>query len=220
MKYKDIVSQVRTAKSRGVASQSNRLSARYIISVALRKRSRVLKQEREKKKLKEKFLKQSLCMELIEVDKHECECVVVNGCKVLRTKKKVPKLIKESLDQVLTIDGSLEFSPTSFNDYKKYARLKTSNPKYYIMNEYVYVSGKPNLQWIKVIGIFYDPVEIEKQSCSSSNSDLSGCFNALETDFKINAELEDYVMVLTMEEIFKSWNLGNQDVINNQNGET
>ena len=46
--YKDVISTVKTALNRGIGSSDDRLSARYIISVALRKRQRVLKQEQEK----------------------------------------------------------------------------------------------------------------------------------------------------------------------------
>lgn len=217
MTYEEIISQVKTPKNKGIYAQTDRLSARYIIAVALRKRSRVVKQEREKKNLKERFLQQSLCVPLIEVSKHECACVSINGCKVLRSSYKIPAVIKDSVNSVTSIDGSKIFTPTAFKDYGEYSRLPKINPKYYILNEYLYVTGISNLEWVKVIGVFEDPLAVDLlSSCNDNSSANIDCTNALTTNFKIAPDLEDSVITLTLEEIFNSWKYGNQDIINNQ----
>ncbi len=216
MNYEKIISQVKTPFNKGIWSQSSRLSSRYIIEVALRKRSRVLEQEREKRNLKEKFLIQSFCAPLIEVPKHECACVSIGGCKVLRSSFKIPVPIKNTINEVVSIDGSILFVPTSFKNYKEYQRLKTNNPKYYIMNEYLYVSGIEDLEWIKVFGVFEDPLEVEKLNVCENNETIVRCNNALKTDFKLLPKLQDAVVTLTIEEIVQAWNKGKQDPINNQ----
>lgn len=216
MTYKDIVSQVKAAFHQGVAPQSQRLSSRHIIGIALRKRSRLLAQERESKTLKDKFLLQSICIPLIEVDKHECSCVSINGCKVLRSKDKIPTPLKESAKQVVSIDGSISFSPTSFKDYKSFQRLKVNSPKFYIMNEYLYISGMEELQWVKLIDIFEDPYAADNFSSCLEEGEVSFCDSALDTEFRILPKLEDGVVTLVIEELFKSWQSGSQDIVNNQ----
>ncbi|NOJ29697.1 MAG: hypothetical protein DA328_05960 [Nitrososphaeraceae archaeon] len=216
MTYRDIVSQVKAPFHQGVAPQSQRLSSRHIISIALRKRSKLLAQEREKKSLKDKFLLQSICIPLIEVAKHECSCVSINGCKVLRSKNKIPTPLKESEKQVVSIDGSISFSPTTFKDYKEFQRLKVNSPKFYIMNEYLYISGVEDLQWVKLIDVFEDPYAADNYTDCSEETPDSFCSSALETEFRILPKLEDAVILLIIEELYKSWQNGLQDIINNQ----
>ena len=81
----------------------------------------------------------------------------------------------------------------------------------------MYVTGISNLEWVKVIGVFEDPLAVDLlSSCNDNSSANIDCTNALTTNFKIAPDLEDSVITLTLEEIFNSWKYGNQDIINNQ----
>lgn len=219
MTYGEIISQIKAYYNKGIASSDDRLSGRHIIKVALRKRSRVLKQEQEKKSLKERFSKQRIpCMELITVPKHECECLPIktNCLNLKRTKNKVPVPIKNYLYSVTSIDGSIVYSPTEFNDYRKYFRLNPlkDKPRYFISNEYLYIINDIDKMYISIEGVFSDPLEAEQASCENdSNNDP--CLNALETNFKLTPDLEDSIMVLTSEEIMKLFALGKEDNLNN-----
>jgi len=217
MTYNDIISQVKTIFSRGVWSDDDRLSGRYIIQVALRKRARILKQEQEKKKLQDRFSRQRIhCIELIDADKHECECIPIKStCKIRRTKDKVPSPIKDFLSSVTSIDGGIVYSPTTFQNYDSYKRLSPlrDRPKYYIANEYVYIINDDDKEYISIEGVFEDPLEAGKISCSSDTSTLE-CYDALQQEFNISPELTDSIILLTIEEIISTYNRGQEDKYN------
>ena len=217
MTYNDIVSQIKTVFARGVWSDDERLSSRYIIQVALRKRARILKQEQEKKKLHDRFSRQRIhCIELIEADKHECACLPIkSSCKIRRTKEKVPSPIKDYLSSVTSIDGSIVYSPTTFQNYEEHRRLKPlrEKPKYYVANEYVYIINDDDKQYISIEGVFEDPLEAETISCSNA-VDEQECYDALAQEFSISPELVDSVVVLTLEEIISTYSKGQEDKYN------
>jgi len=219
MTYGEIISQIKTPLNKGIASNSDRLSGRYIIKIALRKRARVLKQEQEKKTLKDRFSRQRIpCMELISVPKHECECLPLKvSCSNLRrTKKKIPMPVKDFLYSITSIDGNIVYSPTEFNDYRRYSRLKPlqSKPRYFISNEYGYIIGDDDKMFISVEGVFADPLEAEQASCETPD-DGDPCLDATKTNFHLISDLEDAVILLTFEEIARTFQLGKEDNLNN-----
>lgn len=219
MTYGEIVSQVKTFFSRGIWSDDDRVSSRHIIKIALRKRARILKQEQEKKSLKERFSRQRIpCMELIQVDKHECECLPIKtSCnKLRRTKNKIPKPVKDFLYSITSLDGNVVYSPTEFNDYRRFSRLLPlrEKPRYYISNEYGYIIGDDDKMFISIEGVFADPLEATKASCDNGESEGT-CLDANEQDFTLISDLEDSVMILTLEEIAKLYQYGKEDNLNN-----
>lgn len=217
MTYNELISQIKTIFSKGVAADDDRWSARYIMQIALRKRSRVLKQEQEKKKLHERFSRQRInCMELIEVDKHECNCIPLNTtCKVRRTKEKVPTPIKDFLASVTSIDGNILYSPTTFHNYDEHSRLRPiqNKPKYFISNEYIYIVNDDDKQYISIEGVFENPSEAANISCSDSSSSAE-CYYALDQEFNVSPDLLDSIILLTLEELFTSTRAGQEDKYN------
>ena len=219
MNYGEIVSQVKVPLNKGIPSNSDRISNRHIIKIALRKRARVLKQEQEKKTLRDRFSRQRIpCMEMILVPKHECECLPLKvSCSNLRrTKNKIPIPIKEYLYSVTSLDGNIVYSPTEFNDYRRYSRLKPlqSKPRYFISNEYGYLVGDDDKMFISVEGVFADPLEAELASCECADN-TDPCLDAMSTNFRLVPDLEDSVIILTFEEIAKTLSLGKEDNLNN-----
>lgn len=217
MTYGEIVSQVKSYLNKGIWSDDDRMSSRHIIKIALRKRARVLKQEQEKKTLKDRFSRQRIpCMETIEVSKHECDCLPIKmNCKKLRrTKDQVPTPIKDYLYSVTTIDGNFVYSPTEFIDYKRHSRLQplVDKPRYYVSNRYIYITDDKQL--LSIEGVFEDPLAVSKVGCNVDDA-TAACINAEEQDFSLLPDLEDSVMLMTIEEIVKLSQYGKEDNLNN-----
>ena len=217
MTYGEIVSQIKTIVNRGIWPDDDRLSGRYVIQTVLRKRARVLKQEQEKKKLEERFSIQRIhCMELIDADKHECECLPIKTtCKIKRTKKKVPTPIKDYISSVTSIDGEILYSPTTFQNYTQYSRLKplVEKPRYYITNEYIYIINDDDKQYISVEGVFENPSEVALSSCDGELS--SGeCYDALAQELSVAPDLVDSIVAMSIEEILTTMKYGQEDKIN------
>lgn len=217
MTYGEIISQIKTIINSGIWSDDNRLSGRHIINIVLRKRSRILKQEQEKKKLRERFSLQRIhCMELIYADKHECECLPIKtSCKIRRTKEKVPTPIKDYITSVTSIDGNILYSPTSFQNYSQYSRLAplVEKPRYYITNEYIYIINDDDKEYISVEGVFENPSEIALLSCEGEVSGQE-CYNALEQELSLSPDLADSVVLLAIEEIVQTLRYGQEDKVN------
>jgi len=215
--YKDVISTVKTALNRGIGSSDDRLSARYIISVALRKRQRVLKQEQEKKSWNDKFSLQVIpCMELIEVDEIECACLPASarGCKVLRTKEKVPKPIKD-LSSVMFLNGD-QVNPVGFGSNRDKLRLTVLRKSigYYLVNNYIYIVNEHNKKFIRIEAIFEDPYEPSTVGCEVAGANDSCCASYLDIDFPVPNGLLDSIVVLTAEEISTFWQYGVNDMTN------
>lgn len=216
--YKDVISRVKTGFNRGIWNSDDRLSSRYIMSVALSKRERVLKQEQEKKGWDDMFALQVIpCMELIEVDQIECECLPASarGCKVLRTKNKIPKPIKDMLYSVSFLDGTL-ISPDKFNSYKSLSRLAPIRAAvaYYLVNEYIYLINEHLKKYIRVEAIFQDPAEVLTVGCSSEGTSDVCCGIYTDISFPVPNGLLDSIVALTIQEIAATWQYGVNDLMN------
>ena len=217
MTYGEVVSQIKTYLNKGVASDDARISGRFIMSVFLRKRARIIKQEQEKKRLKNKFSLQRIsCMELIDVEKHECECLPmrVTCSKVKRTKNALPSPVGNTLYNITSIDGSMVISPTEFFDYSIYDRLVPlrSKPKYFVANDFIYVTNT-DLTFISVEAIFENPEEVSKAGCASENDDVA-CFYALTQDVNTDPDILDATMTLAAQEILTMLRYTQEDKYN------
>lgn len=219
-KYKDIISRVKTPLNKGIPSISDRLSARYIISVALSKRSRILKQEKEKKNIEENswLIKTIDCLELVEATPIECACLPSNIgiCKVLRTKHKIPE---SELRSVSFIDGT-KIPETDFTDYGAYNRIDffKNKPKYYFSNDYLYIINEKYKKFIRISLIPRDEDELIGLNCNSDSDTVvseSCCTSYLEKTFSIPDGLLDSVVTLTIDEIVQAWSRGKEDNMNN-----
>lgn len=80
------------------------------------------------------------CVDLIEVDRVSDSCCagIKSGCKIMRTKKRIPKVVESYkgplFRQISTIDGSKEFymtTPLGYNAISRSSTFKYNNNKYF-----------------------------------------------------------------------------------------
>lgn len=115
------------------------------------------------------FFTQSITMELEETA--ATECGIQLPCKVLRTKEKIPTVVRANniyLDYVGSIDGSNGFRLTPswqlpFILTAKYAPLVSHF--YGVLNERVVLHKNPLMTHVRVEGIFDDPEAAYLASC-------------------------------------------------------
>jgi hypothetical protein len=101
------------------------------------------------------------CMELIEVDKVEACCNVSSGCKIMRTREKLPGVMEgvqgPLLRSVSSVDNSIEVyrtTPVLYTSMSKTTAFKYNKNKYYwFMDGYIYI---PSIEWdsVSIEGIF------------------------------------------------------------------
>lgn len=130
-------------------------------------RSLFIRQDYTKSGKYHQLLVQDLgCVPVEKVDSAEC-CTVESGCFVYRTKDKIPDPIRlKGLEDFTFVGATDKISrytsilPEEI-EYLKHNKYTSKDPRYYYMNEYVYLL---NLQpeYVNIRGIFADPREVAK----------------------------------------------------------
>lgn len=225
MTVKEIIQRVLNLYSKGTPSDDARLTERHVYNKLLTVRSRLITQELNRRRKVSNWNYQVLpCVELIEVPLHECPCLPDVGCKILRTKHKLPKpLVNHSthiISNVSSIDGSITYSETTFENKKysrgyKYGKIK---PDFYVRNGYIYITYRQGPRIITITGLFEDPVEVESfpSYCSEHNNQPNvQCYSILDTEFPIEADMIDVMIELSIQELVNMFSQIPEDRSNN-----
>ena len=109
-------------------------------------------------------------LKLISVDKNECPTFLL-GCNVLRTEKKIPKLIRLKTKDGFTFIGAVD-KTTEFDrilpqraKYIQFSKYTSGVARVYYLNDYIYVTGC-DMAYINARGILEDPKDALKFLCS------------------------------------------------------
>lgn len=184
MKIREATSRVKNT-FKAVKQDAAGLSDRYIYSLIMKYGKTLMRrQDNLNRILKYNSVWKPLdCVPLIEVNRVSCGCV--EGCEILRTKDKLPKLIDGYwgvlIRFVTSIDQSQELKPTTAIEYEK--MLKQKNFKYNKTKYYWYLDGHlyfPNIDW--------DNIRLEcipEGDISTYNSDIPNCTYAQDLDCPI-----------------------------------
>ena len=225
MKVKDLIQRIQSLYSKGVHSDDTRLSPVHIYNKMTTVRSKLLSQEAKKKQKLNKWNYQTIpCAEMIKASKHECPCVVGNGCEILRTKYKIPKPLTDYnshlISSVSSIDGEIIYGETTWEDLKNNSGNKyTANlPDFFVRNEYIYITHRFGPKIVTITGLFEDPLEVEKfpSYCEKEDcEDCSECIDFNEVDFPIDADLIDTMIEMCITELLNIFPVMIEDNTNN-----
>lgn len=184
MKVREATSRVKNT-FKAVKQDAAGLSDRYIYSLIMKfGKTLMRRQDNLNRILKYNSVWKPLdCVEIEEVDRVSCGCIA--GCKVFRTKKKLPKLVDgywgALIRFVTSVDQSQELKPTTAIEYEK--MLKQKNFKYNKTKYYWYLDGHlyfPNIEW--------DAIRLEcipEGDISAYNTDTPNCTYAQDLDCPI-----------------------------------
>lgn len=220
-----LIQRVQSLYSKGVHSQDTRLSSTHIYHVLRSVRNRLIYEELFKRRKVNQWNYQTLpCVELIDSNIHECDCILPLGCKIKRTKYKIPKPLTDAnthmIQTVLTLDGEERISEIKLG-HKKYIkgnRYTTKSMSWFVKNEYIYVLNfTGNL--ITITGLWEDPIlaanfhnYCKEKDCVNCESN---CIDYLKTDFPIDSEKEEILMQMCMNELIIMFGNMKQDTTNN-----
>jgi hypothetical protein len=197
------------------------LTDRFIYSLLLKyAKALIRRQDNENKLMQYDSLFETLpYIELVEVDKIEADCAgIKTGCKIMRTKKKLPKLMTGKdgpiLRTVSSIDGSDVFFQTLPATYL--AMTKSTNFKYNKTHYYWYKNGYlyfPDVIWeaVSVEGMYEEPVD---DFCNENNSE---CTMAQDRNFAIPDYLFAEMEQLTQQELMTLGKIPSDTGDNSQN---
>ena len=228
MKISEIIYRIQSLYSKGVPSDDNRLSNRQVYNKLLTVRARLISQENKKKQRVSRWNYQTIsCLELIEVSGHECPCLPPVGCNILRSKYQLPKpltgLDKHLIESVTTVDRSIkliEVVPTAVK-YQGGNKYTSQAINYYIHNNYLYVTTPTKIRLLTLVGLFEDPIEVEKfvnyckeRNCVDCNNNQAECIDYLEEFFPIDNDMIDTLIELSLQELIGVFQKGVNDIYN------
>ena len=207
MLVKEFIQRVQSLYSKGVQSDDTRLSSRHIYHIGKTLRTKLFRQQINAKQKVSQWNYQSLnCIKMVEVQEAQCPCVKPVGCKIYRSKYKIPSLItsknKHAIQSLTSIENSLEFNETTLlaKKYSKGRKYTSSKPEFFIDEDYIYLTTKKAPKIVSLIALFEDPIEAQDfiQLCEGENPD---CRSYLDYDFPISGQDLDVLVQLTFKEL-------------------
>lgn len=227
MVLKTFIDTIISAVSGGVQSDDRQINPKFVYHTLLPIRSRLISQKINKKQKISDWTYQTIpCIKLIPVDAVMCPCVPPDGCKVMRSEKKIPKpltgLTFMAIEGLYIPDMSERIIYTTKIGMERSKGGKytsgNKNRKFMIVDEYIYVYGEHIPDHVVLRGILYDPLKALdfKGDCEESGlGPNTECLSPIDLDFPIDADLEEPLMDLTLDKIREKYEEKNLDVITN-----
>ena len=222
---RELIDRVQSQYSKGVKSDDSRLSNRHIYHKLVSSKNKLVAQQSKKKqKISDWNYIVLPCVELIPVDSHECPCIPATGCKVYRTKYKLPKTLTNLnthlIQWVMTIDSSKLVDEITREGYLYIAGNKYTSKhlRYILENGYLYVYGETIPKFIKIKLLAEDPIEAYsfpsacKENCEDCNTDCSSIFDK---EFPIDGDLVDTLIEMSIQELVILFSQNQEDQTNN-----
>lgn len=207
MTIREIIYSIQSLYEKGTPSDDSRLRARQVWAKLRSARSLALSKKLKSKKLSEFSYTTLPCVELVQTDLHECGCIPVDGCQAYRSVHKIPQSL--DIDAVTTLDGNIEFSPTTWKakKYKGYSKWTSKKPDYFLKNDYLYLTSNNLLTVVSITGVWEDPVVAYTfpSYCDTEGGGpgdgVSNCTPPLDREFPIDPELTDIVREIAIKEL-------------------
>lgn len=202
MTIRELIARVKSSYNGGVGSDDSRLRARLVYSKIKTAYADLLNDVRIRVRASD-FTRTTIdCVQLEETTPYDCECIPPLGCKVYRSKYKIPKplfnLGRLQFGPVKTIDGLKEYSILTSQEvtYSSKSKYAHSIEAAFIKNEYLYVVKNPDgVEVVSITLIPEDPFAVAefKNMCADCNP-VTECVSILDTKFNIDPEIVDKVI--------------------------
>jgi hypothetical protein len=206
MTNREVINRVTFPWNNGVPSDDSRLRNRQVYSELKSARVLLMLRRYKNRTPSEYSLYTIPCVELIEAPIHECPCAPATGCLFLRSKYPLPEPMFEFYTSVTTLDGSEEFSPTTWmrKRVKQHNKYTAKTPDYFIRNNYLYIMFREKLKYVAVSDPWVDPEEAyDFPSPCADETNTTDCVGVLDQDFNIEEELLHECITITKNEIMK-----------------
>lgn len=208
MLVEQYIQRIQSFYSHGVQSDDTRLSNLHIYNALLTTRNVLLTQKADKRQDISEWSYQTICVELQLAQPHECLNIPnPAGSRILRSKKKLPKILTSNdkliIESISSLDGSLMFDLIGWNQNKyrpgnKYVKNK---PSAIIRNDYLYVTDERVLEIASVTALFEDFIEASK--LEGICVDEENCISPLEVEFRIDGDTAETMIKMVQEELVK-----------------
>lgn len=194
-----------------VNSVESTYSYEFYTDIINEQRALWLRNEYNKNRSIDPFIIQDLsCLELEQVDPIQCCIPVPSGCKVLRTKEKIPNTIELFFKKAIVSVGPADIMKPRFLliDYSRvpYAGTGRTNQKAiytFLYDQYLYVFSRDTtyslMQYITLRGIFEDPTELGAYvNCQTNTS----CWKPSDP-YPINSWMWAYIKPIVLQQLMQ-----------------
>lgn len=217
-----IIQRINSLYNKGAQSDDSRLTERHIYNKMKTLRSKLIVQKLKKKqKISDWNYIILPCMEVIEVDAHECGCLPQIGCKVYRTKLKLPKPLndmnKHIIQWVMSVEHSQKYEETTREQerYNSGNRFTKNNKRYLIENEYIYLFGGFPGKAIAVKFLPEDPDEALSFLGLCDEESPETCGSPLDREFPLDDDLTEDLITMAVPELVQAFSSVPEDQTNN-----
>lgn len=209
MKLGELIQRVQSLYSKGVQSDNTRLSSRHIYSKLKSARATIISQKaKQKQKIGDWNYQTISCVEMIDVDAHECPCVPKANCvKIKRSKYPIPHIMSDYngnlIDYIMTIDSGDKFDFATRSEILHLSgnRYTATQRRYIIDRGYIYIYGNNTPKVIQIRALFDDPIEAEQFISFCPDENFEKCSDIFDMDFPIDASTIDTVLQFAVQEL-------------------
>lgn len=205
---RDIIARVTSQYNAGVASDDSRLRRRLAWAKILDAYTDLVNDPRIRIKQSD-FSRTTLdCVQMIPSTPYECDCIPDLGCKVYRSKYKLPRPLKSSgklqFGPVRTIDGMKEYTVVALaaSTYTRFAKYGGQIEKAIIKNDYLYVITKTEEELLSVTLIPENPLDVAefKTKCEDC-SPTTNCLGFLDQPFGMDPDIINKVVNMAVDSL-------------------
>lgn len=224
------IQRIQSAYSKGVQSQSTRLTPRHIYNKMLSVRIKVITLKANKKQGLSQWNYQTIpCIEMVKAPLNECPCLPPMGCEFLKSKYPLPKpivgLFGHLIQRVSSFDMGVIYSPITPAEinYKKGSKYTSQKPDYFIENGgHLFTLNRIGSKVVSVTGIFEEPWEVKKfpSFCPGDCKDCDECQSIFDMEFPIDGDLVDVFIELCAQELIDYFSKQSQDLTNNSSDDS
>jgi len=214
------IQRVQSLYSKGVQSDDSRLAPRHIFNKLETGRNTLISRKAKKKQaISQNNYTVLTCVPLELVPSHECPCLPPVGCKVLRTKEKIPTLLSDYTGDLIlsvtSIEHSVSFSMTTLEGarHKKGSKFTKDKPDYYRHNGYLYITHKTAPKFIEVTALF-EHLEDALNFGGQCDEDEVNCTSMLDHVFPIDSDLIEPLIKMCVEELIQVFNQSIENTTN------
>lgn len=215
MTINEVISYIQNIYNKGPKTDETELSDRMVYQIAKKVRAKLIKQKADKwNKIPDAYYQSIDCFPLEVEPLIDCNCID-NGCRVLKSKYKVPLFVtgrNRPLFNVYTVFGD-SISPTSLDErnYNKYSKTKQNKKGWFLHNGYLVVIDDTNMMEMAMIkGVFEDPLELDGITACEDVT----CENPYSVEFALEGEMFDTLTKMVYQELLQVMKAQPQDLSN------
>ncbi len=188
-----ILSDIRNIATSGSNPVDFRIEDSQVLYWIDQIRSTLISQSIQKRQdISDIWLQPLNCLQLIEVDNSEC-CELTTNCKILRSELEVPNTIEFNGDNLIIRvekpNGEIISKSTIFeNKYSNNSKYTSNKSRWYLKNNYIYITNEDIIEFINIIGLFDSPSELSKYTGCNGNP----CFN-LNTNYPCSKKMAEQI---------------------------